>query len=143
MVVLHPQQLLPRKLALFRKCGEKPWVFYIVTKDDLLRATQDPEDIDADLFPLFRDTTTRKPQERLNPWFVILNAESKFQNFSDVYGLEQLPPSLQEIAQQTFKIVNLIYQKINSSNDRHTSPGPSPSNDSSNTSRSLPVHLYD
>lgn len=140
MVALHPQQLLPLEFPLMRQCGEKTWVPYIVTKDDLLCATQDPEDINADPFPLFRDTTIRKPRECLNPWFVILNAEAKFQNFSDIYGLEQLPPSVQEIAHQTFEIVNLIYRKINSPNDGHDFPGPSPSSDSSNISRPLPVH---
>jgi hypothetical protein len=41
-----------------------------------------------------------------------LNAGIKFERFSVNFGLDKLDPSLREIAQQTLKIVELIYRPI-------------------------------
>lgn len=112
LVSLHPHQLLPNRLPLLRHHGDHGWMSYIATSDGLLRQTTEPEDTSAPLFPPLRYSTSRRQIDQLNAWFVVMNAGIKFERFANNYGLERLDPSIQPIAEQTLRIVDLIYTKI-------------------------------
>jgi hypothetical protein len=112
LVVLHPYQLLPNRLPLFRRRGDHWWASYLVTNDGLLRETSDPEDINAPLFPPLMHSTTRESRDQLNPWFVIMNAAIKFQRFSENYGLDKLHPSMRANAEQTLQILDLLNRNV-------------------------------
>jgi hypothetical protein len=111
LVILLPHQFLPDGQALLRRNDDHGLTSYIVTNDGLLRATQNPTDTNAPLFPLL-PFPTRERNEKLNPWLVVLNAAAKFQRLSETNSLAQLHPSVREVAEQTMKIIDLLYTDI-------------------------------
>jgi hypothetical protein len=118
LVVLHPDQLLPYGSTLLRRNSDDSYTPYKASNDKLLRQV-DPASIlssdrpnpTAQPFPPFHHDTERIPAEALNVYFVLLNAEIKFQRFAKNIGLDKLHPDMRAIAEQTISIVDLMYSQ--------------------------------
>ena len=93
LVVLHPDQLLPYGSTLLRRNSDDSYTPYKASNDTLLRQVDpasilspDRPDPTTQPFPPFRHNTERVPAEALNVYFVLLNAEIKFQRFAKNIG---------------------------------------------------------
>ena len=91
---------------------------YKVSIDKLLRRADalsilslDRPSITAPLFPPFLHQTTRSLPQTLNIYFVLINAEVKFRRFAKNFGLDKLHPDMRAIAEQTIRIVDLMYSQ--------------------------------
>lgn len=116
LVVLHPGHLLPDHFTLLR-CGPNGYYTpYKASSDGLLREVDtqciispQPSDPSSPPFPSFSHTTTRPLYQSLNIYFILLNAEIKFQRFAKHFGVERLHPDMRAVVNQTNEIVDLMY----------------------------------
>src|SRR5262245_5571675 len=60
--------------------------------------------------PFFHETSRSLP-ESLNVYFVLLNAEIKFNRFLKNFGIDKLHPDMKAPIEQTIQIVNLMYTR--------------------------------
>lgn len=84
---------------------------YIVTNEGRLRQTNDPTNTTAAEFPIAPHATTRTVEEGINVWLLLINADSKFQFFDQMYGIHLLPEDIQEVIRLTMDIVELMYRE--------------------------------
>jgi hypothetical protein len=119
-VPLHPYQICPRGWPLLRRDQFGTCRSYLVCEDRLFRETNSPEDVTATPFPTFEHQTERIQKEKLNIWFVMLNAEIKFRRFIKNYGESALHPDLLSVVKETIEIVQLVYKKLNLANIKPT-----------------------
>ena len=116
-VVLHPDQLLPHGSTLLRRNSDDSYTPYKISSDQLRQAdsssilSSDRPSITAPPFPPFLHQTTRSLLQTLNIYLVLLNAEVKFQRFAKNIGLDKLHPDMRAIAEQTIRIVDLMYSQ--------------------------------
>jgi hypothetical protein len=126
LVVLHPDQLLPRGSTLLRRNSDSSYTAYKASSDKLLRqvdpafvlSSNNPS-VTAPSFPPFLHQTTRSLPQSLNIYFVLLNAEIKFQRFAKHIGLDKLHPDVKAIVDQTIEIVHLMYSEPRSEAAAH------------------------
>jgi hypothetical protein len=118
LVVLHPDHLLPHGSTLLRRNSDGSYTPYKVSSDKLLRQvdpvsilSSDPPSLLAPPFPPFLHQTTRDLDQTINVYFLLLNAEIKFQRFKKNIGLDKLHPDMRAIVEQTIKIVDLMYSQ--------------------------------
>jgi hypothetical protein len=118
LVALHPDQLLPHGSTLLQRNSDDSYTPYKVSSDKLLRradpvsiVSSDRPSVTAPPFPPFLHQTTRSLPQTLNVYFVLLNAEAKFQQFAKNIGLHKLHPNMRAIAEQTIRIVDLMYSQ--------------------------------
>lgn len=118
LVVLHPDHLLPHGSTLLRRMPDGSYTPYKASSDKLLRQV-DPESIfsshppnlTAPPFPPFHHQTSRDILQTLNVYFVLLNADIKFQRFAKNIGLDKLHPDVKAVVEQTMEIVRLMYSQ--------------------------------
>jgi hypothetical protein len=70
-----------------------------------------PPNLTAPLFPPFHHQTSRDILQTLNVYFVLLNADIKFQRFAKNIGLDKLHPDVKAVVKQTMEIVRLMYSQ--------------------------------
>jgi hypothetical protein len=118
LVVLHPDHLLPHGSTLLRYLPDESYTPYKASGDKLLRQvvpesilSTHPPDLTAPPFPPFHHQTSRDILQTLNVYFVLLNAEIKFQRFAKNIGLDKLHPDMKAVVEQTMEIVRLMYSQ--------------------------------
>ena len=118
LIVLHPEHLLPQGSTLLRRMSDGSYTPYKASSDNLLRQvdlesilSSGPPDIAAPVFPPFHHQTSRDIFQALNAYYVLINAEIKFQRFAKNIGLDKLHPEAKVVVEQTIEIVRLMYSQ--------------------------------
>ncbi|KAF8800097.1 hypothetical protein BYT27DRAFT_7200604 [Phlegmacium glaucopus] len=110
MVVLHPEHFLPKgsDLTVYSQTnGQVYGKSYVIGHDRTLR--ESPGTPDSPRLPAFASEADRSGSLPLNVFLVVLNAEIKFRRYKRMALVDALSPDVQELIEQTIKLVDLIY----------------------------------
>jgi hypothetical protein len=113
LVALHPEHFLPNNttLTVYGPNGNRKE--YVPSADRRLRESRDPA---SPAFPPFRPNTAHRQlkRDRINPFFVILNAELKFRRYFTMINEREppgvpLPEDVLRLMHRTIELVDLLY----------------------------------
>jgi len=113
MVVLHPEHLLPKgsSLTFYTRVNDQlHGKAYVVGHDRTLRESPGTTDSDSPRLPAFTFDAIRATLP-LNVFLVVLNAEIKFRRYRRMGTTPKLPEDVEELMDETIKLVELIYWK--------------------------------
>ena len=111
MVVLHPEHLLPKgsSLTFYTRVNDQlHGKDYVIGHDRTLR--ESPGTTDSPRLPAFTFDANRAALP-LNVFLVVLNAEIKFRRYRRMGTMPKLPEDVEELMNETIKLVELIYWK--------------------------------
>ncbi|KAF7977411.1 hypothetical protein HWV62_3544 [Athelia sp. TMB] len=114
IAILLPDHFLPFEQELFIRDLTTSHISYIRTKvvDKELRIIPTQPDAEPIIYPPFSHSTQRFGSDRVNPFFVCINASSKYEHHRLKYGTETMSPRVDALLQKAATIVELVFAEL-------------------------------
>ncbi|KZP14886.1 hypothetical protein FIBSPDRAFT_1048538 [Athelia psychrophila] len=110
IALLLPEHFLPFEQELLIRDLTTPHISYIRTKvvDKELRIIPTQPDAEPIIYPPFPHSTQRSGSDRVNPFFVCINASDKYEHHCLKYGTGTMSPRVDALLQKAVMIVELV-----------------------------------
>ncbi|KZP14888.1 hypothetical protein FIBSPDRAFT_959330 [Athelia psychrophila] len=114
IALLLPEHFLPFEQELLIRDLTTPHISYIRTKvvDKELRIIPTQPDAEPSIYPPFPHSTQRSGSDRVNPFFVCINASDKYEHHCLKYGTGTMSPRVDALLQKAARIVELVFAEL-------------------------------
>ncbi|KAE9395523.1 hypothetical protein BT96DRAFT_1021878 [Gymnopus androsaceus JB14] len=114
IAILLPDHFLPFKQELLIRDPTTPSISYIRTRiiDKELWIIPIQPDTESVIYPPFSHSTQRSGSDRVNPFFVLINATEKYERHRLKYGTGTMSPRVDALLRKAAMIVELIFAEL-------------------------------